>query len=87
MITSYSIAYYVTTAGAPGALTMSVGGSATSGEIGTLMKYTEYSVYVVASTAVGSGDQSDTVTVFTDEDGEFMKRHSLICCSPLNSPP
>ena len=45
-------------------------GSATSTVIRDLMKYTNYTVFVQASTSVGIGDSSDVVTVVTDEDGE-----------------
>ena len=45
-------------------------GSATSRVIEDLMKYTNYTVFVQASTSVGIGDSSDVVTVVTDEDGE-----------------
>ena len=45
-------------------------GSARSTEIGGLMKYTEYTVFVQANTSAGGGDRSKSVTVVTDEDGE-----------------
>ena len=41
-------------------------------EVTGLMKYTQYSVYVEASTVAGVGERSDTVTVFTDEDSECV---------------
>ena len=49
-------------------------GSATSAEIVSLMKYTEYTVFVQANTSVGIGDMSELVTVVTSED-----RESIFC--------
>ena len=50
--------------------------SATSREVDELMKFTEYSLYVQASTVAGIGDQSETVNVTTDEDSEHL--HHLL---------
>ena len=71
IITSYTITYYITQNGpSSSAMVDEEDGSATSTVIRDLMKYTNYTVFVQASTSVGIGDSSDVVTVVTDEDGE-----------------
>ena len=73
VITSYSITYYTTFSGEGNASTVVVdNGSARSSEIGGLMKYTEYTVFIWANTSAGGGDRSESVTVVTDEDCEFI---------------
>ena len=38
-----------------------------------LKKYTNYSIFVFASTAKGDGNASDPITVTTDEDSKLLK--------------
>ena len=75
IIIYYTLSYYTTIEGddstersAETVLT-----SGTDVEVTGLMKYTQYSVYVEASTVAGVGERSKTVTVYTDEDSEFEK--------------
>jgi hypothetical protein len=72
IIQQYIITYYITSAG-PSASdsTMVVMGDVTMAELTDLMIFTTYSISVVAET-VDSGDPSETVTVTTDEDREFL---------------
>ena len=70
LITSYTITYYVTSAGENSSSTEVTDTDATNGAVDGLMKFTQYSLYVQASTVAGIGDRSETVTVFTDEDSE-----------------
>ena len=70
IITSYFITYYVTSAGENSSRTEVIVTDATNGTVDGLMKFTQYSLYVQASTVAGIGDRSETVTVFTDEDSE-----------------
>ena len=57
-----------------------VNGNARGTEIENLMKYTEYTVFVQANTSVGGGDRSESVTVVTDEDGEFIYMVAVGVC-------
>lgn len=78
-ITSYTITYYITGDGpSSSAIVVEDDGSATSTVIEDLMKYTNYTVFVQASTSVGIGDSSDMVTVFTDEDGERCNLYMIV---------
>ena len=74
IITLYTISYYLLTSVEEGS-SYSLNTTDTSGVLNSLMKYTEYSVYVQASTVAGIGDQSETVTVSTDEDSECNTQH------------
>ena len=73
IITLYTISYYLTSIGEGSSNSLDTTG--TSGVLNGLMKYTEYSVYVQARTVAGIGDQSETVTVSTDEDSECNTQH------------
>ena len=46
-------------------------GDATDAVINDLEAFTNYSCYVTANTTVGEGEESDTVSERTNEDGEF----------------
>ena len=72
IITSYTITYYVTSAGENNSSTEETDTDATNGAVDGLMKFTQYSLYVQASTVAGIGDRSETVTVTTDEDSESI---------------
>ena len=71
IITSYSVTYYITSDGEGSSEPVMTDGNTINQSIQGLMKFTEYSVYVEASTSVGVGDRSEVATVVTDEDGEL----------------
>ena len=73
IITLYTISYYLTSVEEGSSCSLNT--TDTSRVLNGLIKYTEYSVYVQASTVAGIGDQSETVTVSTDEDSECNTQH------------
>ena len=69
------LTYTVTYSSLPGGISQTavINASSTHVTLKGLKKYTNYSIFVFASTAKGDGNASDPITVTTDEDSKFLK--------------
>lgn len=72
IILSYKVEYKALPDGNP--QTKVVDAPTTQAYLTGLNEYTQYRIFVVASTIKGSGPDSDKVDTFTDEDGMYPKR-------------
>ena len=69
------LTYTVTYSSLPGGISQTavINASSTHVTLKGLKKYTNYSIFVFASTAKGDGNASDPITVTTDEDSKLLK--------------
>ena len=68
------LTYAVTYCSLPGGISQAViNASSTHVTLKGLKKYTNYSIFVFASTVKGDGNASDPITVTTDEDSKLVK--------------
>ncbi|ELU00302.1 hypothetical protein CAPTEDRAFT_229069 [Capitella teleta] len=76
LITGYKVLYTLATSrlGPSDAAVVTSAGTERSARIGNLERWTEYKVWVVASTQVGDGPRSELLLVRTDEDVPGMPR-------------
>ena len=71
IILTYTVTYRALPAGI--LQTAKVRAPSTQVTLRGLKKYTNYSIFVFASTAKGDGNGSDPITVTTDEDSKLLK--------------
>ena len=71
IILTYTVTYRALPAGI--LQTAKVRAPSTQVTLKGLKKYTNYSIFVFASTAKGDGNASDPITVTTDEDSKLLK--------------
>ena len=71
IILTYTVTYRALPAGI--LQTAKVRAPSTQVTLRGLKKYTNYSIFVFASTAKGDGNASDPITVTTDEDSKLLK--------------
>ena len=71
IILSYTVTYTALPGGIP--RTAVVSAPATHVTLKSLEKYTNYSIFVFASTLKGDGNASDPIFVTTDEDSKLQK--------------
>ena len=71
IILTYTVKYRALPGGIP--QTAVINASSTHVTLKGLKKYTNYSIFVFASTAKGDGNVSDPITVTTDEDSKLLK--------------
>ena len=69
------LTYTMTYSSLPGGISQTavINSSSTHLTLKRLKKYTNYSIFVFASTAKGDGNASDPITVTTDEDSKLPK--------------
>ena len=69
------LTYTVTYSSLPGAISQTaiINASSIHVTLNGLKKYTNYRIFVFASTAKGDGNASDPITVTTDEDSKLLK--------------